>query len=583
LLAQNSSRKIRPELGPLAAKVGTAVEWREDLAAALVEAKDKGRPVFWYVPTLRGSPMDRKPEIDRYMMAGPFSWPSTVALLNASYIPVRMAASGEAQATYGLTRGKFIEPGYLVLDSEGNELARLDQVTTWHPEWFDQPLHKLAGVPMGRQGNQALAGAWAALGGPVDAIDEMLQGVTDVDGEDLFIKGAARWMRGDDAAARLFWQQVEQDVPDHPWAWKAAAEREGHGPLVRGFEVHGALPPAVLAGARAEGSRAPEAAYSERELWERSVAFLLTMQRSNGGFEDSRYDFGGTDSLPNVYVATSAIAGRALLAALRRGVMAERVRSALAALYPYVTQDQFLNTEDRDEILWAYAYRTRFLVDYLRVDDGDAVQAELQRAVDALQALQPSNGAWFHEYPNPFAIGTALCALKAAEGAGAKVDGQVVDRGVLALLQCRTEEGAYSYGYSRRAPRAPVEGAAGRMPRCELALAQWDRAPADDALERAVEAAARHHDLLAAVRKYDDHADRLGYGGFFFWYDMLGRTEAMLAIRAKPLRERLVDQQRERLLALPEIDGAFVDSHELGRVYGTAMALWCLDLTAPGR
>jgi hypothetical protein len=37
-------------------------------------------------------------------------------------------------------------------------------------------------------------------------------------------------------------------------------------------------------------------------------------------------------------------------------------------------------------------------------------------------------------------------------------------------------------------------------------------------------------------------------------------------------------------LKLPELDGCFVDSHELGRVYGTAMALLCLancDIVGP--
>jgi hypothetical protein len=29
-------------------------------------------------------------------------------------------------------------------------------------------------------------------------------------------------------------------------------------------------------------------------------------------------------------------------------------------------------------------------------------------------------------------------------------------------------------------------------------------------------------------------------------------------------------------MGLPEFDGAFMDSHEIGRCYGTGMALWCL-------
>ena len=64
---RNSTRKIRPPLGEQAARVGCAVPWRKDVAAALAEAKASGRLVFWYVPTVARSPMDRKPEIDRYL------------------------------------------------------------------------------------------------------------------------------------------------------------------------------------------------------------------------------------------------------------------------------------------------------------------------------------------------------------------------------------------------------------------------------------------------------------------------------------------------------------------------------------
>ena len=39
-----------------------------------------------------------------------------------------------------------------------------------------------------------------------------------------------------------------------------------------------------------------------------------------------------------------------------------------------------------------------------------------------------------------------------------------------------------------------------------------------------------------------------------------------------------VADQRARILALPEIDGAFIDSHEIGKAYGTAMALIVLQM-----
>ena len=76
--------------------------------------------------------------------------------------------------------------------------------------------------------------------------------------------------------------------------------------------------------------------------------------------------------------------------------------------------------------------------------------------------------------------------------------------------------------------------------------------------------------------KYDDHTDRLGYGGFFFWYDVRGRSEAISHVNDPKSKKRFVDIQRELILSLPELDGCFVDSHELGRVYGTAMALLSL-------
>ncbi len=113
------------------------------------------------------------------------------------------------------------------------------------------------------------------------------------------------------------------------------------------------------------------------------------------------------------------------------------------------------------------------------------------------------------------------------------------------------------------------------MPLCELARSLWGKATASE-VQEALAAAFEHHAALAAVRKYDDHADRHGYGGFFFWFDMLGRTEALMSLPQSAQRELWRGQQRKLILDLPEFDGCFVDSHELGRSYGTAMALLCL-------
>jgi hypothetical protein len=76
--------------------------------------------------------------------------------------------------------------------------------------------------------------------------------------------------------------------------------------------------------------------------------------------------------------------------------------------------------------------------------------------------------------------------------------------------------------------------------------------------------------------KYDDHTSRLSYGGFFFWYDIRGRSEAIARLKDPQQKAGFAKQQRALILSLPELDGCFVDSHELGRVYGTSMALLSL-------
>lgn len=607
LAAQNSTRKIRREPSEQAARVGSAVRWHASLADALRASKDSGKPVFWFVPSVAGSPMDRKPEIDRYLRGGPFSWPSTVDLLNAHFECVDAVAEGELQVEYGLRRNEFIEPGYLLLDAAGAVTQKVDQVTTLHPQWFEAPLRRAVGQPSERFVCDALVhDAWQLyrggdFAGVPAAVEALLSPARSPFREtDHLAIAQARWLlgcalfrRGDVAAARAQWTELAQmtvakDQTPSPLIAKAALELEGHGPFVHGFEDYLTLPAAVLRADPQDGSRAPAGVYDEAQLWQRCVQFLLGAHDGDGVYRDSTYDFGGTDSLPNVHAAVTCLAGMALLIAddkLRAGELElpapqrARLGELLASIRRNAEAQTWLALSDQDEILWARAYALRFLAAWhaRRPDDAAASRPALQNAAGALLALQPQTGVWFHEYGNPFAIATALQALHEAKGAGIDVDQQKIDRGLRALAQNRTAQGAFTYSHTRRGqPRASIEGAAGRMPLCELALHLFG-ASDQERLAAAIAAGFTHHGKLAAVRKYDDHADRLGYGGFFFWFDMLGRVEAVLQLQDAAARAQHLGAMRELVLLLPEFDGCFVDSHELGRVYGTAMALLCLD------
>ena len=599
--AQNSTRKIRVAPTPLADRCGAAIAWTESLDAALQRSKSEGKPVFWYVPSVAGSPMDRQPEIDRAMRAGPFSWPSTVALLNARYVCLRLAPEGKVQKDYGLVRGSFIEPGWLLLDADGKELARMHSITTQHPQWFEAPLRERVGLPTAEfPATPAAKALWDAYRTRDFAGCERLalalldsEPAPPLAAEARFLIGAAQKRAQREREAIATWAECAKAHPEEPWAWKCAMESEGHGPFWRGIEDFLPLPERVLR-ERDEGSRAPRGTYAEEDLWRLCAQHLIDAGDADGVVRDSIYDFGGTDSLANVHLAVTFLCGEALLHASRRarsGALSvdEGLRVAMEGRIEQLLQlaqsDAKLALEDRDEILWARAYRVRFVTRWAQLRgagteasrrDELAAKAVLGPAVLALSRLQPETGMWFHEYGNPFAVATALQALAYARDQGQAVDVEIVARGIGALRRCRTEQGAYTYGDpGRRPPRATAPAAAGRMPLCELALFQWGKSDAAD-LQRALAAAFEHHALLAAVRKYDDHADRLGYGGFFFWFDMLGRAEATTFVADAGPRDVWRAQQKKLVLDLPEFDGAFVDSHELGRAYGSAMALLCL-------
>jgi len=406
----------------------------------------------------------------------------------------------------------------------------------------------------------------------------------------------AAFRTGDHQQALNIWKAASERYPNEPLAWKASAEAQLIGPFARGFETHRKLPAQVMtAGIESRGSAAPKNVYTQQQLQSRSTQFLLAMQRSDGGFRDCDYDYGGTDSLGNVHVAVSSLAGLALLGRHDRLVdgspeLKKRLVSSVSAAAKFVSDENNLNKQDRDEILWACAFRLRFLLACERSVDPQiqavASPAQIARMVESLEAIQSKRGNWYHEYSNPFVTATALLALEEAARAQHSVDSKKFAKGAESLAGDRYQNGAFPYisagrkranNPSRDAKRSLQIGSAGRRPLCELALFQCKKS-SDQQLVAAVKASFEHHKALAKAYKYDNHTNNYVYGGFFFWYDMRSRCEAIKFVADEEQRAKFVAQQKALMMGLPEVDGCFVDSHELGRVYGTAMALICFDL-----
>ncbi|MCB1282123.1 MAG: hypothetical protein KDB18_11445, partial [Salinibacterium sp.] len=167
-----------------------------------------------------------------------------------------------------------------------------------------------------------------------------------------------------------------------------------------------------------------------------------------------------------------------------------------------------------------------------------------------------------------------------AKEAGIRVSAGRLKTGAKSLSDSRGDNGAFAYATGRSAGNVAPEASAGRSPLCELALLLEGQST-PERLEQAIETSFKHHELLEAVRRYDDHSDRYGNGGFFFWYDLEGRAAAIEA-SPSPKKSAWQQQLRDIVFQIRQADGGFLDSHELGKSYGTAMGLHVLEaVTGP--
>jgi hypothetical protein len=537
--------------GP-AAKCGSEIPWVLSLNEAHQQSKATGKPIAWFVPHIENSPMDRKLVLEKYWLSGPFMMPGVIELMSRKFVPLKLPGTPGVHKEFGLAVADFIEPGLVFLGPDLKVIHRVDRVTTFHEDWF---VHLLQGVlrksgrPVEERKLERSDGRKAIEAGKPDpSLFDLVQG-----DEARWYHGVALHLVNRDGEGREQWKQIKEGR----WAWKAAAELAREGPFVRGFEIHDPLPAEALGETLPSTSTLPRAQADVA----RAVRYLLQMQRNNGVWDDSTYNFGGDDSLPNVYVATTALAALAL----RAWGDPKQIETAIIRAEAYLKDEKRIAEDDTDEIAWAHAYRLLYFA-----KTGN--KPMMERLAGKLAQLQRKSGTWFHEYDNPFVTATILHALEEARIAGAEIPAGMTKRGSAALKSTRDNRGVFSYEFPGRG--GAVEGAAGRMPFLEHALTFSGQAK-PESVKAALAVSFKHHDLLERVRKYDDHADGFHNGGFFFWYDQYGRA---LAARGADDAASL-GKQREIVLATPEIDGAWVDSHELGRVYGTAMALLTLKLT----
>jgi hypothetical protein len=532
---------------------------------AKAAAKEKNRLILWYCPRMYGLHMYRAVLTDRYMKATAFTDPGVVDLINAKFIPLRMCCDEQTGKALNLKPFDFVEPGFIFLTPEGKIVHKIDHLRTFNGEWFraaltavlrQNPEFDRDPTPKPRvrpKGVELLAQK------KFDDARKALEPLSDP--EALYHLAAIDLWTGKDPAPRL--RAVIAKDPGSPWAWRAAAnlvkgeDTLPQGPLVHHFEDFFFKPFEGLPASTRSPAKDVDGAVRG------ALDFLLAAQWEDGMWRDSRYAYWpDAQILPNVWMAVTGVSALALLE--WRDLDPARVDAALKKADACLRDEKRLNA-DKNEEIYAHVFRLHYFAARKDV-------AALNRIVSRVAKMQDRKGFWAHEYPNPFITGVVVHALETARKAGAEVPAPIYRLAADALMSTRGSGGRQTYNCDGSAPDNE-KSSMSRAPICELALHQAGKLTLAD-VEKGVEMYWKFVDRLEAVRLCDYHSDgRLA--GFFYFHAGFHTLEAARALSG-PARESTQKRFRERLLAIPEWDGSFVDSHEIGKSYGTASALLML-------
>lgn len=577
---------------------------------ALAKAKETNKPILLYLYRIDGRQMYRAACLDNYMQVSIFTDPDIVSLVNRRFVPVKLLANSTLPLNIlppSAERDGKVEPAIVFVKPNGEVFHILDRIRTFNPDWFDH-VFRLALAKMGmpeelKPGNDPYEnavisrrlrdaeGARAALAktdkpeAAVErallllkerklaqartAFDEALQVRSSREPEARYYRAFLEFVTGNESAAYNRLRELGRDFPESPWAWRGAAELSRfkdttpEGPISHYFfdPFWGPLPtelPATTGWARGEKEA--------DEVARRAIDWLVRHQRSNGCFDDTRYAFWDNPKIiANVKIAATAVAAAGMLD--WRELDPGRVDRAVSAAEKYIFDESNFARHENEEV-YADLYRIVFLSRKLRAypDRKDGTLRQMEGVVEAISKQLGKSGFWSHEYPNPFVTAAVVQALSLAPVKGSE---ELVKKGAAALKGIRAENGAQPYGVGR--PRMSSDkDSSGRIAMSEAAIFLGGLGPLDN-VKSALDVYWKYYPNQEKVRLCDFHTDG-ELGGFFFLHNMFHTTEAVKLLPAED-REKYMIPFRGAVVALPEIDGSFLDDHEIGKSYGTGMGL----------
>lgn len=554
-------------------------ELRERIGEALSRARQEQRLVLWHVWRIEGGQMYRAPLLDDYMDQLLWSDPELAALVKENFVPLRTRLSRKVGVEFGVTAWEQVEPALLFLDPDGKVVHQLSHLRTFDPRWYAEVFRRVLALRPELDPDDPRPEAGNSFATPEPALLEQSR--------TAYYTALGHWLSGQDEKAFAGWNALAAAQPDSPYAWRAAAnllitpDKTAAGAARHAFErIEAAWLPET--GQLPRDTRWRRTPADVDDIAQRAVAWLLETQRADGSWNDCRYAYWSTPSItPNAWMAITALAATALLE--WRDLDPDAIDTALtrAESYLFSSGRGRLNLGENEEC-YAHAYRILYLDRALaQTEDQDQRALLLDRmrpVAQALAGLQQMSGQWAHEYQNAFCSAVALEALRRARAAGIELPETPFTRGLDGLAAARFADGTFAYGGAgAKGAAAPhpdhAKDSSGRMPLCEGELYAGGRSDARH-LAHALSTYQQFYDRFEKISKCDFHTDG-ELGGFFFFHDLYHTSVAvgLLPPAAQgPMKRWLL----EKVTALPEVDGSFLDDHEIGKSGSTAFALLTL-------
>jgi hypothetical protein len=330
----------------------------------------------------------------------------------------------------------------------------------------------------------------------------------------------------------------------------------------------------------------PVAAAHRLALIRRAVAYLIEQQTEDGSWPVEHAPF---------RCAVTALVAKALDAwssKLPQAGIEDAVGRATTWIHRHLA-----GADPRSADSFGAAYALDFLLArYRRQNDAPSRKAA-QKGVEFLLGGQCPNGAWsyshrfnaswrggFGGWPktttgrvHSMNTGPALLCLAWARKRGLDVDQRALNRAIKVLKKMRVDPGVYTYTYPVPLNFSKPDQSIARGPVCEHALFAAG-ATSRKNLHTAVKRFLQYRDALRIpVKLNKSWGNPHCFSSYFYFY---AYYHAALAIRAlgKRTAAPLLKSLRDDILAVPEMDATWVDYHQGGKPYGTAMALLVLAM-----